>query len=94
LFNENLMLAFPDKILDVLRPSAPVFSERIWDWVQGLVVAHVWGLPFLTVLADNRASNQTRGQRHKNRIDLYERCSYFRIFTSEVRILKRLPLAL
>ena len=32
------MLTLPTTIKTVLRHFMPVFSERIWDWVQGLVI--------------------------------------------------------
>ena len=31
------MVILPSEIIAVLRAFAPVFSERIWDWVQVLV---------------------------------------------------------
>jgi hypothetical protein len=35
------MLSLPDDIMRVLRPFAQAFSERIWDWVQVLVVGAI-----------------------------------------------------
>jgi hypothetical protein len=35
------MLMLPTDIMRVLRPFAQVFSERVWDWVQVLVVGAI-----------------------------------------------------
>ncbi len=35
------MLSLPPEIMQVLRPFAQAFSERIWDWVQVLVVGAI-----------------------------------------------------
>ena len=35
------MLTLPTTIMTVLQHFAPVFSERIWDWVQVLVVGAI-----------------------------------------------------
>ena len=35
------MLHLPDTIMRVLQPFAQAFSERIWDWVQVLVVGAI-----------------------------------------------------
>jgi hypothetical protein len=54
-------------------------------WVSMMLLVHVpwnqrvWALPFLTVLAPNRASNQAGGKRHKTSLDWIEQ------MTSQVR---------
>jgi len=35
------MLTLPAEIMVILQPFAPVFSERIWDWVQVLLVGAI-----------------------------------------------------
>ncbi len=35
------MLKLPTEIMQVLRPFAQVFSERVWEWVKVLLVGAV-----------------------------------------------------
>jgi hypothetical protein len=41
LFKENQMLTVPTEIMLILHHFTPVFSERIWDWAQVLVVGAI-----------------------------------------------------
>lgn len=49
------MLTVPVEIMVVLQHFAPVFSARIWDWVQGLVVGALLSPRQRTVCAALRA---------------------------------------
>jgi hypothetical protein len=55
LFKENQMLTLPEEIMAVMRSFAPVFSERIWDWVQVLVMGAILAPRQRTVCAALRA---------------------------------------
>lgn len=45
------MLRLPKESIAVLRPFAPVFSERTWEWVQVLVVGAILAPGTRTVTA-------------------------------------------
>jgi hypothetical protein len=55
LFKENQMLTLPTEIMVVLHHFAPVFSERIWDWAQTLVMGAILAPRQRTVCAALRA---------------------------------------
>jgi hypothetical protein len=35
------MLTLPTEIMPILGAFAPVFSERVWDWVQVLIMGAI-----------------------------------------------------
>ena len=48
------MLRLPNEIITVLRPFAPVFSERIWAWAKVLLVGAILAPGQRTVAATLR----------------------------------------
>lgn len=60
------MLTVPSEIMVVLQPFAPVFSERIWDWVQVLVVGAILSPRQRTVCAALRAVGLSRERQFQN----------------------------
>ncbi len=60
------MLTMPAEIMVVLQHFAPVFSERIWDWVQVLVLGAILAPKQRTVTAILRIMGLSQERQYQN----------------------------
>ncbi len=85
------MLTMPTEIMVVVQHFAPVFSERIWDRVQVLVIGVILALKQRTVTAGLRIMGLSQGRQYQNYRRVLNRAHWPSLAVS--RILLRLLVA-
>jgi hypothetical protein len=70
------MLHLPNEIITVLRPFAPVFSERIWEWAKVLLVGAILAPGQRTVAATLRVMGLSTEAQFQNYHRVLNRASW------------------
>ncbi len=78
------MLILPPEIMQVLRPFAQAFSERIWDWVQVLIVGAILAPGKRTVSAVLRVMGLSEEQQFQNYHRVLNRATWSGLRVSQI----------
>ena len=78
------MLSLPPEIMQVLRPFAQAFSERIWDWVQVLIVGAILAPGKRTVTAALRVMGLSDEQQFQNYHRVLNRAKWSGLRVSQI----------
>ena len=78
------MLTPPEGIMLVLHHFAPVFSERVWDWVQVLVIGAILAPGKRTVTSMLRATGLQDDKQFQNYHRVLNRASWSSLEVSEI----------
>lgn len=78
------MLSLPPEIMQVLRPFAQAFSERIWDWVQVLIVGAILAPGKRTVTAVLRVMGLSDEQQFQNYHRVLNRATWSGLRLSQI----------
>jgi len=78
------MLTLPPEIMTVLSAFAPVFSERVWDWVQVLVVGAILAPGKRTVTSVLRVMGLSNEQQYQNYHRVLNRAEWSPLVVSQI----------
>src|SRR3972149_2937782 len=78
------MLTLPPEIMTVLGAFAPVFSERVWDWVQVLVIGAMLAPGKRTVTSVLRVMGLSNEQQFQNYHRVLNRAEWSPLAASQI----------
>jgi DDE superfamily endonuclease len=78
------MITLPEEIMAVLVAFTPVFSERIWDWVQVLVAGAILAPKKRTVTSLLRATGMQDEKPFQNYHRILNRASWSSLEVSKI----------
>jgi hypothetical protein len=92
LLKELQMLSLPTEIMPIVNAFAPVFSERVWDWVQVMIVGAILAPGKRTVSAVLRVMGRSQDEQFQNYHRVLNRAVWSELAVSRV-LLSRLVAA-
>jgi len=78
------MLTLPAEIMPILGAFAPVFSERVWDWVQVLVIGAILAPGKRTVSAVLTIVGQRQDEQYQNYHRVLNRAVWWPLEVSQI----------
>jgi len=80
------MLTMPPEIMTVLSMFAPVFSERVWDWVQIMLVGAILAPGKRTVTSVLRVMGLSNEQQYQNYHRVLNRAEWSPLVVSQIML--------